>query len=115
MLDLVSSPSRQEIIETRRSVLLQIKTELIDRLQLEYTAEDIDDDTFLFGSGLSLDSIDAMEIVIGMQACFGAMLPEGDIASLRTINTLADFVLRERAAALLTEPAAALLTERAAA
>ncbi len=85
----------REVVEARKDVLNSIKEELIDRLQLDYSAEDIDDDTFLFGSGLSLDSIDAMEVVIGMQSRFGVMLPEGDLASMRTINTLADFVQEE--------------------
>lgn len=79
-------------IAKRKEILTGIKEELIDRLQLDYQVDDIDDDTFLFGGGLSLDSIDAMEIIIGMQSRFGVMLPEGDIAAMRTINTLADFV-----------------------
>lgn len=79
-------------------MLVQIKEELIDRLQLDYTPNEIDDDTFLFGSGLALDSIDAMEIVIGMQARFGVLMPDGDIASLRTVNTLANFVIAEQSA-----------------
>jgi acyl carrier protein len=85
-------------IADRREILSQIKEELIERLQLDHAPEDIDDDTFLFGAGLALDSIDAMEIVIGMQARFGVLMPDGDIASLRTINTLADFVVSEQAA-----------------
>ena len=87
--------SVRAVVEARKDVLNSIKEELIDRLQLDYLVEDIDDDTFLFGSGLSLDSIDAMEVVIGMQSRFGVMLPEGDLASMRTINTLADFVQEE--------------------
>jgi acyl carrier protein len=96
--ELAGSILRQKIAE-RRDVLLQIKEELIDRLQLDFAPDDIDDDTYLFGSGLALDSIDAMEIVIGMQARFGVLIPDGDVAPLRTVNTLADFVLSEQAAA----------------
>ena len=80
-------------IAKRREILKAIKEELIDRLQLDVQSEDIDDDTYLFGAGLQLDSIDAMEIVIGMQARFDVMIPEGSIEPLRTINTLADCVL----------------------
>lgn len=82
-------------IARRKEILIGIKEELIDRLQLEYQVDDIDDDTFLFGGGLSLDSIDAMDIIIGLQSRFGVILPEGEVASMRTINTLADFVQAE--------------------
>jgi len=85
----------QEKIENRKEILKNVKEELIDRLQLEYSVDDIDDDTFLFGGGLSLDSIDAMDIIIGLQSRFGVILPEGEIASMRTINTLADFIQAE--------------------
>jgi acyl carrier protein len=88
---------KQRITE-RREILQGIKEELIDRLQLYLNPCDIDDDTYLFGGGLQLDSIDAMEIVIGMQARFEVVVPEGDVSSLRTINTLADLVQASRAA-----------------
>ena len=79
-------------IQARREVLEAIKSELVERLQLDLEPESIDDDTYLFGSGLQLDSIDAMEIIIGMQARFGVTVPEGDMSALRTVNTLADLV-----------------------
>ncbi len=82
-------------IEERKAILTAIKEELVDRLELEFEPNDIDDDTFLFGGGLSLDSIDSMEIIIGMQSRFGVMIPEDDSSPLRTINTLADFVVKE--------------------
>ena len=86
------SSSMTERIARRKQILDDIKEELIERLELEFEAADIDDDTFLFGGGLQLDSIDSMEIIIGMQSRFGVMIPEDDVSSLRTINTLADFV-----------------------
>ena len=86
----------QDTINRRKDVLFKIKSELIDRLQLDFKPHHIDDDAYLFGGGLTLDSIDAMEIVLGMQSCFDVMLPDGDISSMRTINTLADFVMAEQ-------------------
>lgn len=86
------SASMQERIDRRHKILAEIKEELVERLELEFTPEDIDDDTFLFGGGLQLDSIDSMEIIIGIQARFDVMIPEGDFTPLRTINTLADFI-----------------------
>ena len=85
-------------IDTRKTILEEIKNELVDRLQLEAAPENIDDDTYLFGGGLQLDSIDSMEIIIGMQAKFGVDVPEGDVSALRTINTLADLVETHQAA-----------------
>ena len=84
-------------IDKRREILHGIKEELVERLELDISPEDIDDDVYLFGGGLQLDSIDSMEIIIGMQARFNVEIPEGDMSSLRTINTLADFVQANQA------------------
>lgn len=86
-------------IDARREVLGAIKDELVDRLDLDVDPEWIDDDVFLFGGGLGLDSIDAMEIIIGMQTRFGVVIPEDSMATLRTVNTLADFVQVQAVAA----------------
>ena len=77
-------------IQTRKELLEGIKSELIERLQLDIDQADLEDDTFLFGAGLQLDSIDAMEIIIGMEARFGVELHQNDLAAMRTFNTLAD-------------------------
>ncbi len=58
----------QAKIEQRKAILTAIKEELVERLELELEPADIDDDTFLFGGGLSLDSIDSMEIIIVCKA-----------------------------------------------
>jgi acyl carrier protein len=79
-------------IGRRQSRLSAIKEELVERLDLEIEPEWIDDDVFLFGGGLGLDSIDAMEIIIGMQTRFGVAIPEDSLSILRTVNTLADYI-----------------------
>ncbi|MBW7474041.1 acyl carrier protein [Paenibacillus oenotherae] len=50
---------------------------LIDRLELEdITAEEITDDMILFGEGLGLDSVEAFEVMVGMEELFGVMVED---------------------------------------
>ncbi|MBL8250708.1 MAG: acyl carrier protein [Candidatus Competibacter sp.] len=89
------SPELWRRIERRKTVLAAIKEELIGRLRLDYRADEIDDDTFLFGDGLALDSIAAADIIVGLQFRFGVILSEEKILAMRTINALADFLQAE--------------------
>ena len=63
-------------------------------------AEEIGDDTPLFGEGLGLDSIDVLELVLELERSFGVQIrdEETGVEVLRSIDTMADFVLRHRAA-----------------
>jgi acyl carrier protein len=83
-----------ETIERRQAVLSRIKTILIDRLNLYQSEEQIDDDTLLFGNGLKLDSVDATEVIVMLDAAFGIRVAEGEgVSYMRSINSLADFIL----------------------
>ena len=65
------------------------------RLKLAAAVEKIDDDTPLFGpDSLGLDSIDALELVLGLQKEFGVVIEDRAVAvkALASINTIADYV-----------------------
>jgi len=73
-----------------------LKELLVENLSLEdIQPEDIKDDEILFGDGLGLDSLDAVEIVVLLQRNFG--LEVKDMKQGReifySIDTLARYVL----------------------
>lgn len=79
----------------RDQTLTRVRRLLIDSLDLRRAPEDIDPDTALFGSGLGLDSIDAVEIVIALEVELGVKLSdEGSRrGALRSVNAIVDAVL----------------------
>ncbi|MCU0665169.1 MAG: phosphopantetheine-binding protein, partial [Myxococcota bacterium] len=58
--------------------------------------EDLHEDISLLGSGLGLDSLDALEVILGIEHSFNIKVAEDNIAILRSINTIADHVLAAR-------------------
>jgi acyl carrier protein len=73
----------------------QLKKIIIEELNLEdISPEDIEDDEPLFGEGLGLDSLDAVEIVVLLEKHFGVevnSLDEGKEA-FRSINALTAYI-----------------------
>lgn len=73
----------------------KLKVLLVDQLSLDDVEPDeIEDDAELFGEGLGLDSLDAVEIVVMLQRNFGMEVKDMEKSRevFRTISTLADYV-----------------------
>lgn len=86
-----------DAIEQRKDVLMTIKTEIIQRLNIQRDEAQIDDDTALFGNGLKLDSVDATEIVVLLDKVFDIKVNESDDPSyMRSINSLATFIIHKK-------------------
>lgn len=82
---------------------LKLKEMIIEELQLEdLTPDEIDDDAPLFGEGLGLDSLDAVELVVQLQVHFGVEIKniEEGKPALYSINTLTKFVAERQSHSL---------------
>lgn len=78
---------------------LQIKAVLIESLDLRgKTADDIDDGSPLFGAGLGLDSLDALQLAMAIEERFGVVVPEGEPGkqAFASVNAIAELIQRSR-------------------
>ena len=86
----------------------RLKTLIVSGLHLDgVDPASIDSDAPLFGDhdklgGLGLDSIDALELVLGIEQEFGVAIDDQQSGSevLATVNSIAEFVTAKRAAAV---------------
>jgi acyl carrier protein len=80
-------------------LVLELKKQIIEVLNLEdLTPEDIEDDAPLFGEGLGLDSIDALELIVMLEKCYGIKIkdPSAGKEIFKSVNTMAEFVKANR-------------------
>lgn len=81
-------------------LILQLKQEIISVLNLEEVAPaDISDDAPLFGEGLGLDSIDALELIVLIEKIYGVKLkdPEQGREIFKSIRVMAEYIHANRA------------------
>jgi len=79
-------------------LIARLKQLIVDTLRLEdISPSDIPDDEPLIGGGLSLDSIDALELVVRLEKEFGIKIASSEEArrALASVSALAAYI-RER-------------------
>lgn len=77
----------------------ELKENIIEQLNLEdMTVTDIADNDILFGSGLGLDSIDALELIVMLDKNYGIKLtdPKEGRAIFESIETMAKYITEHR-------------------
>ena len=87
----MQSQKRKSLEEIRK----ELKELLVVNLALEdITPEEIEDEEVLFGDGLGLDSLDAVEIVVLIQRNYGLEIIDEEQAReiFQSVNTLAGWV-----------------------
>ncbi|MBK1811997.1 hypothetical protein JHL18_15350 [Clostridium sp. YIM B02505] len=77
----------------------KVRDMIISRLSLdEIEVETVDFDAPIFASydnedeGLGLDSVDALELVVGLNEEFGVKVSDDDMEIFKSIRTIADFI-----------------------
>jgi acyl carrier protein len=87
------------MVEPSNDLIEKIKGLIIQRLRLaEMTPEMIETDAPLFGEGLGLDSIDALELVLGLEKEFGVVIPDAEVGKkvFQSVRTMAQYVLEQQ-------------------
>ena len=79
----------------------RVKEMIIQRLKLEgMTPDQIDDQAPLFGEGLGLDSIDALELVLGIEQVFGVKIEDeaAGMQAFKSVDALTGYIAEHQKA-----------------
>ncbi len=80
-------------------LIVQMKQLIIDSLRIEgMSPDDIDADAPLFGEGLGLDSIDALQLVVAMEKDFGVIVPDAETGTIvfQSVRSMAQYIAENR-------------------
>jgi acyl carrier protein len=87
------------MVEPTDHLIEKIKQLIIQRLKLvDMTSEMIETDAALFGEGLGLDSIDALELVLGLEKEFGVIIPDAEVGRkvFQSVRTMTQYILEQQ-------------------
>jgi acyl carrier protein len=81
-------------LERREAIIAAVSRILVEGLHVRLPVDGIELDAELFGTGLGLDSLDAIELVVASEERFEVALPTNVLrARVRSVNTLTDLVI----------------------
>ncbi|MEG0930170.1 phosphopantetheine-binding protein [Algoriella sp.] len=84
---------------TMENLITELKVKIIEILNLEdVTVEDIKDNDTLFGDGLGLDSIDALELIVLLDKEYGIKItdPKEGKTIFQSVEVMADYIEKNR-------------------
>ena len=92
--------NKQQLNNNKMDELIYtLKQQIIEALNLEdMTPEDIDENASLFGEGLGLDSIDALELIVLMEKNYGIKLQDPSMGKeiFKSVAVMADYIQKNR-------------------
>lgn len=77
-------------------LITKVKQLIIDSLRIDgMSPEDIETDAPLFGEGLGLDSIDALQLVVAMENDFGVVVPDAETGAVvfQSVRSMSQYIL----------------------
>jgi acyl carrier protein len=77
------------------NLIKELKEEIIEALNLEdMEPDDIDENEALFGEGLGLDSIDALELIVLLEKNYGIKVedPKEGKNIFQSVKTMAEYI-----------------------
>jgi len=80
-------------------LIVQVKQLIIDSLRIDgLNPDEIDTDAPLFGEGLGLDSIDALQLVVAMEKDFGVIVPDAETGTIvfQSVRSMAQYIAENR-------------------
>ncbi len=82
----------------RDALAAEVKQLLVTGLRLDRPPSDIPEDSPIFGDGLGLDSIDALELVVLVEDRFRVSIPDEEVGkrAFASVRSLVDFIVAER-------------------
>jgi len=85
---------------SREEKARRVKELIVQRLKLDIAPASIEDAAPLFGEGLGLDSIDALELVLGLEQEFGIKVEDEEVGvkAFASVDALVDFIEQKKSA-----------------